>query len=105
MNAIVFEVTQKYLHTDVFNNIMQYLDDGIPVLCKIRFDNSNIAASPYRNNVEDTIENLKFIANCCRKIEIPETTTDPDYDVLSIDFDTCPDTKHTAYLVCCDNER
>ena len=49
-NSIVIQITEKYLHSDVFNHIMQYVDSGIPVLRKIRFDNSNIAASPYRNN-------------------------------------------------------
>ena len=68
INAIIFEITQKYLHTDVYINIMQYVDSGIPVLRKIRFDNTNISASPYRNNVEDIIDNLNFTKKCCRRI-------------------------------------
>ena len=58
INALVYQITEKHLHSDVYNNIMQYLDTGVPVLRKIRFDNSNIASTPYRNNIEDTIEIL-----------------------------------------------
>ena len=106
INSIVVQITEKYLHSDVFNHIMQYVDSGIPVLRKIRFDNSNIAASPYRNTIDPIIENLNFFTNkCSRKIEIPETTDDVDYEVLSFDFETCSNTKHAAYLVCCYNER
>ena len=60
ISSLVYQITEKHLHSDIYNNIMQYLDTGVPVLRKIRFDNSNIASTPYRNNIEDTVENLKL---------------------------------------------
>ena len=69
LNALVYQMTDKNLCTDVFKNIMQYVDTGVPVLRKIRFDNSNIASSPYHNDIDDTIENLHYTSKCCRKID------------------------------------
>ena len=71
INSLVYQITEKHLHTDVFNNIMQHLDTGVPVLHKILFDNRNIAYTQYRNNIEDTIENLDCTQKYCRKIKTP----------------------------------
>ena len=42
INSLVYQITEKHLHTDVFNNIMQYLDNNVPVLYIIQFNKTNI---------------------------------------------------------------
>ena len=32
INSIVFEITQKYLHTDIYNNIIQCIDHSANLL-------------------------------------------------------------------------
>ena len=56
----------------MFHNIMQCTDTGVPMLRKIRFDNSNVASAPYRNNIEDKIENLQYNQKCFQKIKFPK---------------------------------
>ena len=106
INSIVQSIVSSHLVSYLFNNIMVYCDTGIPVLREIRFDNSSIGKTPYRNNVSTVIENLKYPKRCCRKHKTPENPKEINYEILVFDFETdTSGNNHVPYLVCCYNDR
>jgi hypothetical protein len=106
---IVNKICDKYQVAFAANRILEYISNDLPVLTPIRFDNSDILSSPYYKKVETTIEHLRYsYKSCLKEVEYKEPRdldpTEP-HEILTFDFETISQDRHTPYVLCSYNAR